>query len=741
MFNLAGEAVGRGPEGLAILRGIRMDSAYRALACGIDADELADNVVGDATRHLSLCQSADLAVAMTAFISARNENRPFEVVIVAASAAPDALATFLDVILAADVLINIVVVGAAAPRAGDRVVVVSALEQAAARNLIMTLARHCRTRRELIETRAELETAHRAARVVSAEFKRQNVRLAEHEQQLSLQNQRFDAALNNMSQGLCMFDAEARVVVSNRRYIEMYRLSAEVMRPGCPLQELLRHRKELGNFSQDVDEYCAALLRQIAEGSATEQIAATPDGRTIAIVNQPMEGGGWVATHEDITERTLAEAKIKHMARHDALTELPNRTAFHDAMELALVRIRRNATHAVLCLDLDQFKGVNDTLGHPVGDALLRAVSARLKACLRESDTVARLGGDEFAVLQTDLERPEDAGALAQRLIRLMEQPFELDDHQVVIGTSIGIAVAPHDGRTAEELMRNADMALYRAKADGRSTYRFFETQMDAQLQARRVLELDLRQALAQGEFDLFYQPLLSAQSEEITSCEALLRWRHPERGMISPADFIPLAEEIGLIVPIGEWVLSQACTEAASWPVGISLAVNLSPAQFKSRTLVQTVVNALARSGLDARRLELEITESVLLADNEATIATLHQLRDLGVRISMDDFGTGYSSLSYLRSFPFDKIKIDRSFVRDLSAHGDCAAIIKAVTGLGRGLGMTTTAEGVETREQLEQIRQEGCNEVQGFLFSAPKPAVEIREFIRQRTHHRRVA
>ena len=717
-----------------------MGGAYRTLVCGAELDGCHNGSIDQAPESLAISRHPDYAAATVAFASAFREGHPFEVVVIGTSPGQRDPAPAIDEMLALDPLITIVLAGPTAGSPSDRLVRLPRFEPAVGRELAAALAQGYRTRRELADTRRELEHSHRAGRVVSSEFKRQNLRLEEQEKQQRLQNQRFDAALNNMSQGLCMFDASGCLVVSNRRYIEMYRLSAEMVRPGCSLRDLLIHRKKAGNFSADVDEYCQALMLSIAQGSATEQIVDTPDGRTIAIINHPMDGGGWVATHEDITERTLAEAKIKYMARHDALTELPNRTAFHESMVQALLRTRRKARQAVLCLDLDEFKNVNDTLGHPVGDALLRAVAARLRTCVREADTVARLGGDEFAVLQIDIDRPEDAGALAQRIIEVLNEPFDLGGHQVVIGSSIGIAMAPHDGRSAEQLMRNADMALYRAKADGRSAYQFFEAQMDAQLQARRHLETDLRKALAQGEFELFYQPLLNADTEEITSCEALLRWRH-ERGMIPPVEFIPLAEEIGLIVPIGEWVLHQACAEAASWPTEISVSVNVSPAQFKARTLVQTVLDALARSGLSASRLELEITESVLLADNEATIATLHQLRDLGIRISMDDFGTGYSSLSYLRSFPFDKIKIDRSFVRDLSTQGDCAAIIRAVTGLGRGLGMTTTAEGVETREQLQQIRDEGCNEVQGFLFSIPKSARDIREFIDRRTRRRRVA
>ena len=349
---------------------------------------------------------------------------------------------------------------------------------------------------------------------------------------------------------------------------------------------------------------------------------------------------------------------------------------------------------------------------------------------MRETDTIARLGGDEFAVLQTGLDKPESTGSFAQRIITAINQPYDIDGHQVVVSTSVGIAVAPNDGATTEQILRNADMALYRAKSDGRSVFRYFEPEMDEQLQARRLLEIDLRNAVLNDEFQLFYQPQVDAVSEEITGCEALLRWNSPTRGMVSPAEFIPLAEEIGLIVPIGEWVLKQACCEAATWPKAVRVAVNLSPAQFKSRSVMQSVINALAVSGLEASRLELEITESVLLHDNEATLATLHQLRGFGIKISMDDFGTGYSSLSYLRSFPFDKIKIDRSFIKDISDKGDCAAIVKAVAGLGKGLGIATTAEGVETIEQLHHVRQEGCTEVQGYFFSAPQPAAALREY-----------
>jgi len=432
----------------------------------------------------------------------------------------------------------------------------------------------------------------------------------------------------------------------------------------------------------------------------------------------------------DVTEQRKAEARIVHMAHHDALTNLPNRVLFRERLDEALARARRSGEAlAVFCLDLDHFKSVNDTLGHPVGDKLLQAVAGRLQATLRETDFAARLGGDEFAVIGTSVAGPTGASNAAVRLIEALSKPYEIDGHQIVVGASIGVAVAPENGFEPDILLKNADMALYRAKADGRNTFRFFEHEMDARLQARRLLELDLRKALARGEFELFYQPLVNVQTNTVSGFEALLRWNHPERGTVSPAEFIPLAEEIGLIVEIGEWVLRQACKEAASWPEPLHIAVNLSPAQFRSRNLVPAVIGALASSGLDASRLELEITESVLLQDSDDNLATLHQFRSLGAGISMDDFGTGYSSLGYLHKFPFDKIKIDQSFVRDVSSRPEAIAIIRAVTSLGNSLGISTTAEGVETIDQFEHLRAQGCTEVQGYLFSRPRPAEEISE------------
>ncbi|HEX8167944.1 MAG TPA: EAL domain-containing protein, partial [Beijerinckiaceae bacterium] len=552
----------------------------------------------------------------------------------------------------------------------------------------------------------------------------------EAERALAEQNRRFDAALNHMAQGLCMYDAEGRLIVCNRRYAELYALPPGLTAPGTSIRTILAHRLEVGTGPRDLAAYRDEQLTSAFQGRPSRYRLELQDGRTMQIRHEPMVGGGWVATIEDVTAAIEAEARIEHMARHDALTGLANRVLFREEMEKALARVARGETVAVLCLDLDHFKSVNDTLGHPVGDSLLKAATERLLACVRDTDTVARLGGDEFAILQAGIDGPGAAALLARRLIEGIGEPYEIDGHQVVVGTSVGIALAPDDGRDPDQLLRNADMALYRAKSDGRRASRFFEPEMDARLQARRALELDLRKALAEAQFELFYQPLIELRGETVSGCEALIRWNHPERGLVPPAEFIPLAEEIGLIVPLGEWVLREACREAAGWPKPLKVAVNLSPAQFKSRSLVQAVVRALASSGLSASRLELEITETVLLLENEATVATLHRLRGLGVRISMDDFGTGYSSLSYLRSFPFDKIKIDRSFVRDLADKEDCAAIIRAVVGLGRSLGMTTTAEGVETVEQLAQVRAEGCTEVQGYLFSPPQRACDLPRF-----------
>jgi diguanylate cyclase (GGDEF)-like protein len=534
--------------------------------------------------------------------------------------------------------------------------------------------------------------------------------------------QRFLSAINNMPIGLVMFDAEQKLIVANARYSEIYRLPSDLAKPGTPFMAILEHRISAGqNPGSDGRKYVTYLTDIVKRGEPFSDIVQFHDGRIVSLVYQPMEGGGWVSTHEDITDRRKAEAKIAHMAHHDGLTDLPNRVLLRERIEDALVRVGRNGHVAILCLDLDHFKDINDTLGHTIGDALLTTVARRLAAVVREGDTVARLGGDEFAIIQVGAEQPKGARALAERVIEAVGQPCLVEGHQIVTNVSIGVALAPSDGTDAAHLLKAGDMALYRAKSDGRGIYRFFERGMDAQMQERRSLEIDLRKAIKAEQFELFYQPQFNLETNAISGFEALIRWLHPARGLISPLEFVPIAEEAGLIVPIGEWVLKRACDDAAKWPSPIRVAVNLSPVQFRSAHLMQSVIAALAGSGLAASRLELEITESVLLADSEATLTTLHHLRAMGVRISMDDFGTGYSSLSYLQSFPFDKIKIDRRFITDVNTDESSLAIIRAVTGMCTSLGITTTAEGVETREQFDRVRAEGCDEVQGFLTGRP--------------------
>jgi diguanylate cyclase (GGDEF)-like protein len=543
-------------------------------------------------------------------------------------------------------------------------------------------------------------------------------------------SRQLQITLDNMGQGLCLFDTDKRVVFANNRYAELYGLSLQQMKPGTELRQILEARAAKGFYDHiDAQKFISDAISGFHQ--QVSEILQLADGRHISVLRRPMADGGLVSTHEDITDRRRIEARMAHMAHHDALTDLPNRVLLHVRLDQALARVPRGENLAVLCLDLDHFKTVNDTLGHQVGDALLQAVAHRLSGCVRDTDTVARFGGDEFAILQVATEDATDIVALARRICEEVRAPYELGEHRVNIGISIGISIAPSDGIVADQLLKNADLALYRAKAEGRGTYRFFEPEMDARMRARRALELDLRKAHVNDEFELFYQPFVNLQSNEICGFEALLRWHHPERGLVSPVEFIPVAEEIGLIVPIGEWVLRQACAEAKSWPENITLAVNLSPNQFTSQTLVQMVFNALATSGLPGSRLELEITESALLQNNAMTLDTVNQLRSLGVRISMDDFGTGYSSLGYLQTFPFDKIKIDRSFINNLSNGHGSVAILKAIISLANGLRMTTIAEGVETQEQLEIVRAEGCTEMQGYLFSPARPAQEIAEIL----------
>ena len=684
----------------------------------------------------------------------------------------------------------------------------------------------------------------------------------ESQRRLESEKHRLDTALNNMTQGLVLYDASARIVVFNQRYINMYGLSTNVVRPGCHFRDLIQHRKETGSFDGDVDEFCSNILTNVAQGKVTHNILKAADGRSVQIINKPLTQGGWVATIEDITERQnleqerdrnyaflqqiidhipsqitvknasdgryllvnrVAEAqfgisreaivgktacdifpkasadiiaaddtktlqsadglfldehswesqalgrrfitskrivireqaaetryiinvvddvterrnaveKIEHLAHYDALTDLPNRVLFREQMERELHRTRRGEQFALLYIDVDEFKGINDSLGHHVGDELLKAVATRLKDTIRETDLIARLGGDEFAIIQTNISGTADVVEFVTRIHEAIRQPHQCLGHQLSTDASIGIALAPGDGTDLEQLIKNADLAMYGAKANGRRTYRFFEPGMDATAKARLAMEQDLRQALANGGFEIHYQPLVDLRRDEVTGCEALLRWRHPERGMISPAEFIPVAEDTGLINELGEWVLRVACAEAATWPDHIRLAVNVSPVQLKCQTLALKIAGALAASGLAASRLELEITEAVLIDDDEAALSILHQLRSIGVRIALDDFGTGYSSLSYLKRFPFDKIKIDRCFVSDIAEIDGSSAIVQAVVNIAAERNMTTTAEGVETQQQRERLRALGCTEMQGYLFSAAKPGPEVRQLFGRR-------
>ena len=532
---------------------------------------------------------------------------------------------------------------------------------------------------------------------------------ASHAGELAEQHARLEAALNNMSQGLCLFGADGNLIVANSRFAEMF---------GTP-QVHTSAEAVLREAGLD------ALSERVRDGTVAAVTGELPDGRLIAISRQSIAGGGWVATYEDISERRRTEERLAHVARHDALTGLPNRLFFLEHMQASLARARRGGRLALLCLDLDRFKPVNDTLGHAAGDALLKAVAERLRQSCREPDLAVRLGGDEFVVVQENANLLVETTTLAQRLVDVLAQPFEIDGHSILIGASIGIAVTTDGSEEIDALLNHADLALYRAKDEGRGTFRFFEREMDEAMQRKRALERDLRRALAEKHLEVYYQPLV--QPTGIAGFEALLRWNHPDRGMISPADFIPIAEECGLIGAIGAWVLEQACADAASWPGHLKVAVNLSPAQFQTRSLVADTEHALAASGLSPKRLELEITESILIQDGDVVLKTLHALRAQGIRIAMDDFGTGYSSLSYLRRFPFDKIKIDQSFVKGITDQDECRTIIRAVIGLGRSLHMAVNAEGVETQEQLTALRSEGCAEIQGYYFSKPRPASEV--------------
>jgi len=577
---------------------------------------------------------------------------------------------------------------------------------------------------EAVPSRDDRDELGDMARAVQV-FKENGEELLERKVQL-------DLALNNMAHGLCMFDAKRRLIICNGRYAAMYGLPEALTAPGTPLQAILQYLVERKTFAESAEETLGAVAANPIENFRI--VRTLTDGRMVAISHQNTADGGWVAIHEDITERQKAEAYIAHLARHDQLTDLPNRVFFREELDKNLRRLRHGEKFAVLCLDLDRFKSVNDTLGHSIGDKLLRSVASRLSGCIDERDFVARLGGDEFAVVQADIGRPEDGSTLAARIIERLGAPYDIEGQQLDIGVSIGLAIAPADGKNADQLLKNADLAMYRAKADGRGSYCFFESEMDARIQARRALELDLRTALGSGQLQLYYQPLVNAKTGEVRCFEALLRWFHPRLGTVPPSEFVPLAEESGLIGPLGQWVLRAACAEAAKWPSQFRVAVNLSPIQFKNLNLVKVILGALAASGLPAARLELEITESVLLEADPRILAVLHELHALGIRIVMDDFGTGFSSLNYLRSFPFDKIKIDKSFIHDVSKGGDSIAIVRAIIDLARALKIEVVAEGVETADQLDHLVAEGCTEMQGYYFSKPAPIESFEQVLHER-------
>ncbi|MEJ0012618.1 MAG: EAL domain-containing protein [Bauldia sp.] len=548
--------------------------------------------------------------------------------------------------------------------------------------------------------------------------------LSAREAELSAQNLRFDAAINNMSQALLMFDENARLVIHNDRYLEMYGLKRGTIGPGLSLLELIEMQVKGRTLVGDPLELAENVLAASARRRATSWLNELPDGRTISVRLHPIADGGWVTTHEDISDRRDAERRIAHMVRHDTLTDLPNRVMLRERLGEALAQATAKEHVAVLYLDVDQFKAVNDDFGHTAGDELLKALAARLCACVDDRTTVARIGGDEFAIVRMNVSAGgSEAAALAVRICEALGLPFQVQNKEVVVETSIGISVAADDTVDPGELIKNAELALQRAKLEGRGLVRFFEPEMDERMKARRSLEAALRNALATGEFRLYYQPVVNLSDGRITGCEALIRWHHPERGEISPAEFIPIAEEMGLIVPLGEWVLRQACADACHWPDDVRVAVNLSPIQLLNPRLVPVVLNALASGGIAASRLEIEITETALMQNTETTLSALHRLHSLGIRISMDDFGTGYSSLSNLRSFPFDKIKIDRSFISGLPDREDSVAIVRAVASLAASLNMITTAEGVETAAQMDRVRKLGCTEMQGFYFSRARP------------------
>ena len=544
-------------------------------------------------------------------------------------------------------------------------------------------------------------------------------------------NMRFDAALSTMTQGLCMFDDQKRLIVWNDRYAELYQVPPDLLKAGTPFEAIVTDRVSRGVLKGDtsalaVKTKIAELTQLAADSSRVDELA---DGRFVLLTRQPMEGGGWLSIIEDITQRRRAEAEIVHLARHDVLTGLANRAEFNAKLDEASKRLKRNGgAVTVMMLDLDKFKAVNDTLGHPAGDQLLVEVGRRLQSTIRETDVLARLGGDEFAIIQEGgPSQHEGAIALALRIINTLSQPFDLNGHEAGIGTSIGIAMAPENGVEPEELLKSADLALYDAKANGKNDFRFYHPAMLEVADTQKSAESELRDAIAREEFELHYQPVVDVRTRRLCGAEALIRWRHPTKGLIAPDQFIPLAESTGLIVPLGEWILQRACADAASWPAHVKIAVNISAVQFKRGNLFDVILCTLVETGLAPERLELEITETSLLENKEAHLTTMRQLKNLGISMALDDFGTGYSSLTYLTNFPFDKIKIDRTFAQGVLNRRDCVAVVSSVLALAHGLGTITTVEGIETEEQFEYMRNAGVDLAQGYLFGRPVPLAQF--------------
>ena len=558
---------------------------------------------------------------------------------------------------------------------------------------------------------------------------RRSRRLAETRAELKEKSRQLEVTLDNIAQGIVMVDDSGRIGVLNRRCAEMLALPpALAAGRGTTYDDLVRHLEAAGEFERQTDAALLAHIRSHRDGALLPVWERTrPDGTVLEIRNKALPGGGFVRTLSDVTERRRAEAKIVHLARHDPLTGVANRALFRQKLDEACAEIGEGRPFGLLLIDLDHFKGVNDTWGHLVGDKLLSEVADRLRGIVRAGDLVARLGGDEFAIIAHSVTQASHVVALAERVCRAARQPFVIDGNVLLIGASVGIALAPADGTRAQELLHAADLAMYAVKAEGRGTYKLFSRALDAEQKARRALEADLRTAIVERQFELHYQPIKSIGSNAVTAYEALIRWRHPERGMVPPLDFIPLAEETGLIVPMGAWVLETACRDMARSSSEARVAVNLSPLQFRDKNLLGTISAALERSGLAAHRLEIEITESALLYNDQLTQAHLTSLRRLGVHITMDDFGTGYSSLGYLMSYPIQSIKIDRSFVAGLGEKASSMAIVRAITTLATSLGLSTTAEGVETERQLSVLRELGCTDAQGYLFSRPMPGEAI--------------